>query len=303
VKRGHPEYVLSGADLAEFANCPSRWLEGVEDEGTKSTLWGSLIDCLLMAPFDFPSLYAVAPETYKVVIKSCPSCGSVSDAASCRKCKVEREEHVVVKPWDFKATICQEWEEQQGGKTIIKAGLFAEAEKAADLITRDPQVAELFKASRKQVMLTGFYDDEETGLRIPVKALLDLAPPDRFLADLKTCRNAHPRAWRKQVFECGYHMQAARHLDLWNAATNENRREFRHYIQENFAPYQTAKRILDTEFIALGRRQYVRALQRYARCIKQQHFPGYDDATNDPADVVIEGHLVTSPEAWMVGAA
>jgi hypothetical protein len=276
VKRGHPDYVLSGSDLAEFNNCPKRWLEGVEDEGTKSTEWGSLIDCLLMSPDEFDDRFAIPPANYP---------GPKGE----------------MKAWNFTATYCQEWKEKQGGKTIIKGAALENAKLAVDIILEDPQMAEVFSASRKQVMLTGFYEDDETGLLIPVKSLLDLVPPAGFLADLKTCRNAHKKAWKRQVYECGYHEQAARHLDLWNAAHSDNRREFRHYIQENFKPYQTAKRILSSEFIKLGRDSYTGALKRYARAIKTGEWPDYDQ-TGDPADLVIGGHLVTSPESWMVGA-
>jgi hypothetical protein len=275
VQRGHPFYVLSGGDLAEFNNCPSKWLEGVEDEGTKSTDWGSLIDCLLMAPNELEERFVVPPENYP---------GPKGE----------------LKPWNFNATYCQEWKEEQGDKIIIKAEFMENAKHAANLVLHDPQIAEVFAASRKQVMLTGIYLDADTGLRIPVKALLDLAPQSGFLADLKTCRNAHKKAWKRQVYDCGYHEQAARHLDLWNAAHSDNRREFRHYIQENFKPYQTAKRILDPAFIKLGRDSYTMALKRYAKALKTKEWPDYD-TTGDLSDLVINGHLVTSPEAWMVG--
>lgn len=275
VHRGHPDYVLSGGDLAEFAACPSKWLKGSEDEGTKATDWGSLVDCLLMAPSEFGERFAVIPATYP---------GAKGED----------------KPWNFNATYCDEWKQKQGDRICVKASTLDDAKYAVELILEDDQMREVFANSRKQVMIRGLYFDEETGLRIPVKSLLDLVPPADFLADLKTCRNAHPKAWRRQVFECGYHEQAARHLDLWNSAHGDSRREFRHYIQENFRPFQTAKRILDTDFIKIGRDTYTRALKRYAKALKTQDWPDYDQ-TDNPADIVINGHLVTSPESWMVG--
>ena len=37
VGRGHPDYVMSGSDLAEFDRCPHRWLVGFRDDETRST--------------------------------------------------------------------------------------------------------------------------------------------------------------------------------------------------------------------------------------------------------------------------
>lgn len=279
VKRGDPGYVMSGSDLMEFDNCPHRWRAGYEEEGTKETEYGALLDCLLMdgvkAVFE---RFIILPETYT---------------------SKDGDE----KPWTFAATVCKEWRKEHNplGKTEIKSQLWGIAKTAADRLLSDPQLAELFATSRKQVMLTGIYHDKETGIRVPVKSLLDLVPPAPlgYLVDLKTCNSAHPRAWKKQVFNYSYHVQSARHLDLWNAATGEQRNEFRHVLQESVHPFEVAKRFLSSEFVALGRQKYVGALKRYAQCLSTGVFPGYDEAESS-ADMVIDGWLMCSPEAWMV---
>lgn len=278
VTRGHPEYVMSGQDLGEFAHCPHRWFVGVEEEDTVATDFGAIVDCLMMNNELDPARFVVLPAEY------------TSDKGE-------------IKPWNFNAKVCKEWRESNNPDellTEVKSEVFAQAIDAVRLLMADPQIAEIFRQSRKQVMLQGWYDDKETGLRIPLKALLDLAPPADCLADLKTTRSAHHRSWSKSVNQFEYHVQAARHLDLWNAATGERRTEFRHIIQENYKPFEIGKRILSAEFISLGRQRYVRTLQRYAQCLKKQEFPGYDE-TGNAQDLVIDGWLVTAPEAWMVG--
>jgi hypothetical protein len=299
VKRGDPDYIMSGSDLTEFARCPHRWAVGYREVETKFTEWGQLIDCLLMSPDDFAERFAVAPATYSATAMECPSCHSRTDSKSCRKCKVDRVPVQVEKEWDFGATICQEWREKQGERQVVKAATMENAETAVELLRSDEFIGDMIRASRKQVMLTGFYDDSETGLRIPVRCLIDIVPPAKFLADLKTLTCAHPSAWRRHVHDYRYHEQAARHLDLWNAAHGDDRKEFRHYIQESFEPFEIGKRILDPGFISMGRDNYVRALKRYALCLKTNYWPGYDESGNSN-DIVIDGHLVTCPEAWMV---
>lgn len=275
VTRGHPEFVMSGGDLSEFARCPHRWRMGYRDGETRFTEWGQLIDCLLLTPQDFEKRFAVRPETYT-------------------------NEKKEVKPWNGNANVCKEWLEIHAGSPIVKPDELLKARAAVKLIEDDPQLAACVLDSRKQVMLTGFYDDKETGLRIPIKSLLDLVPPSGYLADLKTCTNASPRAWTKHVFEFGYHHQAARHLDLWNAAHKDTRNEFRHIVQESFPPFEIGKRMLSAEFVSHGRDSYVKALKRYAQCLKRDEWPGYDCPDNN-TDIVIDGHLVTSPQSWMIG--
>lgn len=274
VKRGHPDYVMTGGALREFDRCPHRWINGYREDATTFTEWGSLVDCLAMSPDEFKKRFIVVPETYQ------------------NEKGEERE-------WNFNANVCKAWRRANAGKQEVKTGLLGDAQWAATLLQKDEHIGPILKASRKQVMITGFYDDKETGLRIPLKCLIDLVPPSDFLADLKTCTNAEKRAWARHVHQFGYHEQSARHLDLWNAAHNDTRQEFRHYIQESFEPFEIGKRILDPGFISIGRDSYVRALKRYALCLKDNEWPGYDSKTHN-GDIVIDGHLVTSPEAWMV---
>lgn len=279
-KRGSPDYVMSGSELMEFHNCPRRWLNGYSEDGTKATEYGALLDCLLMDGVDAVfERFIILPETYT---------------------SKDGEE----KPWTFAATVCKDWRKEHNplGKTEVKAAIWGIAKTAADRLLSDQQLHEIFLFSRKQVKLTGVYADEETGIRVPVKALLDLVPPTGlgWLADLKTTNNAHPRAWKKHVFQFDYHVQASRHLDLWNAASGEQRNEFRHILQESVHPFEVAKRFLSQEYIALGRQKYVQALKRYAKCLSTGEFPGYDTAESS-ADMVIDGWLLVSPEAWMVG--
>lgn len=285
-KRGQPNYVMSGSDLAEFSNCPKRWFDGYADGESTATEWGSVLDCLLMDGIDAVlNRFCMLPEKY-------PSKDGDKD-------------------WTFAATYCKDWRKEHNpgcAKTEIKAKIWAEVQNAAHVIFDQPELKELFASSRKQVMITGIFDDKETGIRVPVKSLLDLVPPVEagYLVDFKTTRNAHPRAWKKDVAVYGYHCQAARHLDLWNAATGEQRNDFRHILQESYEPFQTAKRFLSSEFLAIGRREYIGALKRYASCLKASElglagaWPDYDQPVGANNEIVIDGWLMVAPEAWMI---
>ena len=276
VKRGDLAFVMSRGELMEFARCPHRWRAGYKEGGTAEKEWGSLIDALVSGE-SFSSRFVLVPETYP-------------DAKTGKP-----------KPWNFNATYCDEWRTQHEGKQLIKAAKWHDAEAAHKILLSDKQIASLIECSKRQVMFTAQYDDADTGLTIAVKGLIDFAPSadsdfGRCLADLKTCNTAAPFAWAKSVFEYGYHVQAAMYLDGWNKATGESRDDFRHILQESFAPWEVGKRWLTTDFIAIGRAKYKEALKRYCRALKDDEWEGYDDS----GSMVIDGWRETQPLPYMV---
>lgn len=278
--RGSKGYVMSRSDLLDFASCPSRWIKGgkVEDE-TDSTEWGSLVDCLLTDGARFKDRFAIKPETYPIFDK--------------------RTEQPTgeTKPWNGNSTWCKEWIAAQGGKTCISQAEHDDAVSAAERIAKELES----DLTQHQVYVTADYCDAETGLAIPLKALIDVVPSrsgslGKGLLDIKTGRCGDPAKWARVCFQRGYHVQSAMQLDLYDAATNEGRNEFYHIVQENFYPYEISFPFIDPTFVSLGRQKYLHALQLYALCLKTGEWATYDDLQRE----TYNGHPIISPEAWMV---
>lgn len=268
VARGHPSFVMSRSELVEFNHCPIRWLNGFVNKDSDATGWGTLIDCLVLTPDKTQDLIAVCPSTY-------------------------RNEKGEEKPWTFQANVCKEWKKKQNGKLIVKYEDWQEAQYAAKLIK--DEFAMPLAGAKRQVWCEGLYRDKLTELDVTVRCLIDLVPLDgHSLLDLKTCSNAAQRAWRKVCYEYGYHLQAAMELDLWNKAMGDERDTFRHILQENYRPYQMARKTLDLEFISLGRLTYLDALRRYCRCLKTHDWPGYDEKDN------LDGWQQIGPDPYMI---
>lgn len=278
VERGHPEYIMGRSELDDFNTCPSKWLAGFESDGSKATEWGTAFDCAVLTPERLKTDYAVCPETYPDSKTGEP------------------------KPWTFAANFCKAWREKQGDRTILKAETAKELETAEKALYADEVATEFVLCSKRQVMVLAEYRDKETGLVVPVKALIDLVPDmnhERFgkcLADLKTTTCASPRVWSREVEKYKLHWQGALYLDAWTAATGEDRVDFRHVIVESDPPYQTGRRILSADFIAFGRLGYLGALKRYCQCLKSGEWPDYE---TQPA-MVIDGWGVTELESWMI---
>jgi hypothetical protein len=284
-KRGDRAFIMSRGELVEFNTCPIRWRNGYREDGTKETEWGSLVDCVLLDNDNFYDRYAIAPAEYPVTKKGV--------------CTGE------MKPWNWNATFCDEWRaaEEARGKEVIKAERYSAAVQAVEVLKADEDVFTLLRCSKKQVMIQGVYHDADTQIDVTVRGLIDLLPLEHFtdsLVDLKTCNSAAPRPWAKAVYDYAYDQQAALYLDLYNAATGEDRNIFRHVIQESYPPYQFEKRMLSTDFIRIGRTRYVKALKRYCACLQSGVWTGYDcDETAPPNEPIIDGWRTIAPAIWM----
>lgn len=276
-KRGEPSFSMSRGELCEFARCPHRWLMGYESDETRQTDWGELIDCLILAPNEFLARFAVTPETY-----------------------TNKQGKEIKWRNDQRVKEVAEWMDANKDKKPIKNETATQATNAAKFLLADREIQILLNNAKTQVMVVGEYQDEETALTIPVRALLDIVPSvhgayAKCLADLKTCTSAGLRAWQRTVFERQYHVQAAFHCDLYTAATAEDRTDWLHVLQESFAPWQLGKRLLSSEFVEMGRLAYISALQRYCRCLKDNFWPGYETG-----ELVLNGWAVVNSDAWMV---
>lgn len=309
-ERGTPAFELSSSSLRTFAACPSKWKNGYELPRSASLEYGSLFDCIVLTPHLFEKTYVLQPSTYQSKVMKCPTCGSVSDAASCKKCKVERVEGFVDKPWNNNSDTCTAWVEEQAkaGREVVNNADLTEAQTAAKRLLADEPIKRFLDACQRQVWVIGEWHDEDTGLVVPVKCLIDLVAMEdsafpKSLGDLKTTKNAAPVAWARWAEFAGYSIQAAWNTDLFVAATQREITNFCFLLSENTAPFEIGRRFMsqdvlepgmDTGAIASGRRQYLEMLRGYCKCLKSGKWPGFDDTDEASAD----GWTLVVPSPW-----
>jgi exodeoxyribonuclease VIII len=279
-KRGDKEFSMSRSELVEFAHCPAKYILGPhEDDATPSTDFGSLVDCLVTQPEKFDSLFVVCPEFYT-------------------NKKGEKSE------WrnDKRIAEVAEFLDANEGKTIIKTAVKADVDAAVKNIQVEQGIMDLIRSSAKQVFVCGFWKDEATGIEIPLRALIDLVPPashERFgkwLCDLKTARNGDPAQWARVVDDCSYDVQGALYMDLYLAATKEDRTDWVFVVQENAKPFHVVKPLpaLTSEFLQWGRLKYMSALRLYADCLARNQWPGYAATGLTLGDM----QLIAPDELW-----
>jgi len=255
-QRGDAKFSMSPSTLRSFAQCPARWMSGYDSPDSESKEWGRLIDCLVLTPGEFSNRYAVQPALYP-------------------------DEKLNHKPWNNNATVCRKWRKEQEPREIITAIEHANARVATEKIRADEILCAFVDQSDKQVWVSGEWKCAD-GMIVPVQCLIDLVPRldsefAKCLADLKTTRNASPRAWQRWSSLANYHVQAAFDLDLYCAATGEDRNTWCFVVQENFTPWQTGRRMLTPSKLDIGRKLYQLWLDRYCRCLSSGIWTGYDD--------------------------
>jgi len=280
VERGSPKFEASSGMLKSFMVCPRRWLNGYESPDSESKRFGSLLDCRLLTPESFEARFAIKPATYPAE-------------------PAKRGGEVTQKPFNSNSTWCREWIEQQGNKEIVSTAEIAEIDTARKRMLDDEIIKAFVEESDKQVWVTAEWQDEDSGLTIPVKILIDLAPKvdgefGKCLGDLKAIRSAALIPFQRQVYQLGWHLQAAFYQDIYVAATGEDRNTHCLLGVENYAPFEPFKRMLSQDFLQIGRQTYQHALKRYARCLKTGIWPGYDDHAE-----AIQGWSLCSPESFM----
>lgn len=307
-ERGEAGYVMSSSALRLFDACPSKWVRGFNPPASYSLEYGSLLDCVVLTPEHFKEVYTVQPESYESTGMECPNCKSVTDSKKCSKCKCDRTEVKVTKPWSGQSATCREWLEEQAkaGKEVCSAAELADAQAAAKRLFDDPIIGDYIRESDKQVWIAAEWHDSPTGLVVPVKCLVDLLPrrDSEFFdgaGDLKSTKCAKKLAWERFADAVGYNIQGAWNIDLVQAALpNESRRKFAFIVSENHHPWEPSREMMEDDaelaeggLMANSRAKYRRIMGNYCQCLKHGKWPGYAD--NDEAS---DGWNIWSQDPW-----
>lgn len=285
-RRGTPEFAMSPSELKRFADCPAKWLEGGQSESTDSTEWGDQIDMMVLTPDKFTEKYFVTPETYPA-------------PATHEKVKSGAIKAGGPLPWNANATYCKQHVASQGNREPISTKDYVLLSKAYTRLKQDPLISRFLQQSRSQVLVVG--EAVLQGITIPLRCLIDAVPDglgefSDSLGDLKTTCNARHRNFRRWAYDAGYHVQGAFDLDLFNAATGEQRATWCLLLQENYYPFLTGRRFFSQKFISVGRFDYTMALQRYATCLQTGIWPDYEEGSQ------FGGWSIIDPEPYMIPA-
>lgn len=154
---------------------------------------------------------------------------------------------------------------------------FNDAEQAATEVRKQLAALGIALGDRSEVPVQ-WIEHASDGTEVQCRGMIDnIASPTIY--DLKTCRSAHPRAIERHAITYGYHIQAAAYRRAWEAINPElaGRVEFVWiFVQLDPLPVITVARPRGT-MRELGERQWRRAVDTWARCLREDRWPGYAD--------------------------
>ncbi len=188
-----------------------------------------------------------------------------------------------VKPkFDLRRTADKElsaaFDARNSHKTIVKQDEWDRANEIASALHADDDCRQLIEAADK-TQVTGIWKDEETGLLCKLRADA-ICSSIGVVYDLKTTRDASRYAFEKSIFDYRCYWQAAWYLDGLKALGLN----FSHYCiiaVENEAPHCPKVYRLQDEVIDLARRELLPLKRLYAKCLRENKWPGYPSGVED----------------------
>lgn len=206
-------------------------------------LEGQLAHCAILEPAEFDKRYAVGPDVSRAT-----------------------------KAW-------KEWEASlPAGVIAIKPEQRETALRQAESVRRLPDVAEALAAGRPEV--SAYWMDPDTGVlcRCRPDWVHPAGESGVVLLDVKTYSDASPAEFARQIARKRYHVQDAFYSEGFGRAAGVDVLGFVFVAVETEWPFAASAVMLDEPGRDVGRIQYRRDLDTYARCLAANDWPGYGAA-------------------------
>jgi hypothetical protein len=279
-QRGTPGFAMSASSIKESLRCLRRWVRGYEPPRNDGMKWGLLLDTVVLSHDALKTRYAVRPAAYP-------------DAKTGE-----------AKDWNGNSNWCRAWlaDQEAKGLSVVTLAELNEAEEARKILLDDEVLGPWNDASDTQVLVTAEWKDEVSGLKVPLQCLIDYVPRigtefEKSLGDLKTVSSAQPDTFCNAVYRYGWHIQAAFDMDMYTAATGEDRCNWCFVLSENYKPWEVGRELLSQDYLDLGRAAYKYALAKYVHGLSKCLWTGYDDGPN-----AVQGWTLCIPKPWMAFA-
>ena len=151
----------------------------------------------------------------------------------------------------------EEFEADNEGKTILDEAQYARAKTISDAAKANPAVKDYLEEGG-DAEVTMLWDQH----RVPCKARVDFLSGDVML-DLKTCQDASPEGFARQIATYKYHLQAAHYMDGFLAISGLELKKFIFVAVESEAPYAVGVYELDAKSLLAGKRAMREAAEGY----------------------------------------
>jgi hypothetical protein len=220
-------------------------IDGIEIESDAKDFGTSFHALLLEGKYDF----VVHPETYLGEEKGKPK----------------------IKPWNWNAHACAQWEREQGGKTVVNE---KEAKALEAMVAAAHDALSGLKLGG-DCELSVFAEKDG----VPIKARIDTLPtdPNAPVIDFKKVRSAEPRKFMRQCYDLGYYIQCAWILDVLRLAGIERDSVWLVGIEDKQPFSSCTLKFVDVpvSFLRLGRIHARAAFSKVKTAYETNRWPDY----------------------------
>ncbi|ASY62476.1 Exodeoxyribonuclease VIII [Sinorhizobium sojae CCBAU 05684] len=251
-----PSFSISSSGLRAVLRRPSEyWAYSPYnptpfDREEKSSLeFGKAAHMLLLGEEGFKERYSLRPATYP-------------------------DEKGNEKPWNGNSNWCKGWLEKQrgAGRSVITENELGHIQNiAAALATKEPIRLGILNGRIERSIFCKHGN-------IWLKGRPDVVPNDSGdFVDLKTAASVDDESLSKAIYSHGYHVQAGLlRMIVRDVLGPDAFTSFTFVFVEKAPPYDVRVLQLKDEDIDLGERQARKAIAIVERCLKVNHWPGYD---------------------------
>lgn len=245
---------ISRSAIMDFSVSPKKYWanylnpERPPKEATRAMKFGEQFHKMILEPGLFEKEYCIQPNYFDL-----PKVGLLKDLGreEYDRQKLERQ-----KVENRNTKIAEEWHFGNLNKTTIDNSDFKILGEMKSAARNNAQAWELLTEGENEVSY--FWNDEETGMLL--KARPDVLY-DSVVVDLKTCKDASPRAFQRAMCDGGYHIQAAMITDAIKAVDNRDILTFINIAIEKEYPYAIGIYIIDQAAVDAGRQKYKHILK------------------------------------------
>lgn len=183
-----------------------------------------------------------------------------------------------------KATVAWVEEQRAAGLLPITASDARKVDRMAEAVLAEPEARQILeRIVGREVTIVQEIDG------VPVRARFDLYDGHRA-ADLKTTRDASPRAFNRSIGSYGYHVQQQWYDEAHKAETGGYLEGFTFVVVESAPPHLVGVYEIDFVWAELGSNAAKKARGLFRECTESGVWPGYGAATlTAPTWAVFEG--------------
>jgi hypothetical protein len=163
-----------------------------------------------------------------------------------------------------------EFNKEHFDQIVISESLADVIEKMAISVENSPEATALLRNGQAEKSI--FFEDVDTELKF--KARPDVLHDD-FIVDLKTSRNASMDFFAREIYEKGYHIQAAMQCEAMKVVAGKEINDFLFVVVEKEPPYALAIYPLDPLALEAGREEFNSLKIRLKECFEKDEWPSY----------------------------